>query len=185
MGTDSHRNTLPQIFPDGERGDSFRRMMIWFSNHLLVTPEVDGTFTDQRLKQALAAGRLYGAFEMFGYPLGFDYHAVEGAEVREMGSEASLANGPRLEVKMPRVKNLDPEVEPPALTARILRAKEGGWDIVASGSSDLSFAVETPGAYRAEVRIAPKHLRHYLGSYAGLADGDFVWIYSNAIYVVP
>ena len=36
MGTDCHRNSLPQILPDGERIDSYERMMAWFSNHLLV-----------------------------------------------------------------------------------------------------------------------------------------------------
>jgi hypothetical protein len=28
-------------------------------------------------------------------------------------------------------------------------------------------------------------IRHAFGSYSALADCDFVWIYSNPIYVVP
>ncbi len=40
MATDCHRNSFPQILPDGERIDSYRRMMLWFSNHLLVKPKI-------------------------------------------------------------------------------------------------------------------------------------------------
>jgi hypothetical protein len=43
--------------------------------------------------------------------------------------------------------------------------------------------VASPGAYRVEVRMRPQHLRANLGSFAELADSDFVWIYGNAIYV--
>lgn len=184
MATDCHRNTFPQILPDGERIDSYRRMMQWFSNHLLVRPEPDGSWSDEDLKDALRAGRLYGAFEVMGYPVGFDFHATEGKQVREMGEEASLAKGVELDVTLPHVWHLDPAVEPPRITLRILRAKTGGWDEVAKGEQDLHAAVTQPGAYRAEVRITPHHLRGYLSSYADLADKDFVWIYSNPVYVV-
>jgi hypothetical protein len=44
---------------------------------------------------------------------------------------------------------------------------------------------DSAGAYRAEVRMRPRHLRHLLSSYADLADADFVWIYGNPIYVAP
>ena len=185
MGTDSHRNSFPQELQDGERVDSFRRMMIWFSNHLLVQPESDGTWDDSHLKQALKAGRLFGVFEFLGFADGFDYHALEGGGAREMGSEVSLANGVTLEVAMPSVRHLDPGAEQPALTIRILKAKEGGWDEVHSSDSDVSFTVTEAGAYRAEVRMVPRHLEPYLSSFAADADGDFAWIYSNPIYVTP
>ena len=56
MATDCHRNSFPQLLPDGERIDSYRRMMRWFSNHLLVRPKSDGTWDDADLKEALRAG---------------------------------------------------------------------------------------------------------------------------------
>jgi hypothetical protein len=31
--------------------------------------------------------------------------------------------------------------------------------------------------------MKPRHLSSFLSSYSALADEDFVWIYSNAIYV--
>ncbi len=184
MATDCHQNAFPQILPDGERIDSYRRMMAWFSNHLLVQPEADGSYNDQDLKDALRAGRLYGAFEVLGYPEGFDFHATEGNSVREMGQEASLAKGVELDVDRPHLAQLDPGVEAPLISLRLLRAKSGGWDEIARSDKDLRVKVSQPGAYRAEVRIVPRHLRGYLASYAELADKEFVWIYSNPVYVV-
>jgi hypothetical protein len=184
VGTDCHRNTFQALMGDGERVDSYRRLMIWFSNHLLVQPEADGSWDDRHLKDALLAGRLYAAFEVMGYPEGFDYHAEVGDRVAEMGEEVQLSEQPSLRVTPPQVRNLDPKRTPPVLKVRILRAIEGGFDEVASGPGALSFTPSQPGAYRAEVRMVPHHLREDLGSDADrLLAKDFVWIYANAIYV--
>ena len=197
MGTDCHRNSFPQILPDGERIDSYRRMMGWFSNHLLVRPSADGTWDDLSLKEALRAGRLYGAFEVLGTPVGFDgfdYRATTASAVHEMGEQVSLAAGVSLRVTMPRVSHLDPALTPPSLTARVLRAREGGWDPVATGTGDLAYTPTETGAYRAEIRMVPRHLAGALGAFgSGATEGDpnlaetadLVWIYANVIYVVP
>lgn len=184
MATDAHRNTLPQLLPDGERIDSFRRMLLWFSNHLRVRPEADGTWDDRHVKEALAARRLYGAFEYLGYPEGFDARMeVEGA-VREIGDEASLADAPEIVVVRPGVRHLDPEATPPVVQVRILVAREGGFDEVAEGTGqELRYTPVAPGAYRAEVRITPHHLAGYLGSFEDLADEPRLWIYANAFFV--
>jgi hypothetical protein len=184
MATDCHRNTFPTLMQDGERVDSYRRLMLWFSNHLLVRPQADGSWDDRDLKDALRAGRLYGAFEMMGYPEGFDYHAEVGSRVAEMGEEVQLADQPVLRVSRPSVRHLDPTREAPVLTLRILRAIDGGFEEVAAGNDDLTFTPTQPGAYRAEVRMVPLHLRENLGRYAtALLAKDFVWIYANPIYV--
>jgi hypothetical protein len=184
MGTDSHRNTLPTLLQDGERGDSFRRLMLWFSNHLLVQPKRDGSWDDRDLKDALRAGRLYGAFELMGYPVGLDFHAAVGRENLPMGADVSLGDDPSLEVAMPSVQNLRTDRTPPVVTARILRAIEGGFEEVASGPGDLSYVPQVPGAYRAEIRMLPLHLREDMGTDDDeLLSHDYVWIYSNAIYV--
>jgi hypothetical protein len=184
MGTDCHRNSLPEIMSDGERIDSYRRMMIWFSNHLLVKPKADGTFDDRDLKEALRNGRLYGAFDSLGYPVGFDYRAESRGSVSEMGSEVALADSPELRVTKPVLQNLDPKRTPPEITVRILRAVEGGFEEVATGANDLAFKPTQPGAYRAEVRMIPYHLREDLKADAtGILASDYPWIYSNPIYV--
>lgn len=179
MGTDCHQNTFQAILPDGERGDSYRRMMIAFSNHLLVR---EGDWDDRSLKEALRAGRLYGVFESAGYPVGFDFHAATPAGVVEMGGEAPV--GATLVLKKPALQNADPAA-PPSLTLRILKAREGGFDEVASATEDeLRFTVTSTGAYRAEVRMLPLHLRGMLGKYeADVLAKPLPWIYSNAIYV--
>ena len=186
LGTDCHRNTFRDLLPDGERIDSYRRMMLWFSNHLLVRPDPDGGFDDRALKEALRAGRLYGAFEYLGYPEGFDFHATAGGETAEMGASVSLSQAPVLHVSRPKVKNLDPEVRAPEVIVRLLRATEAGWEEVASVQDDLDYRPAEPGAYRAEIDIRPYHLVPYLSSYDYLAlDERFVWIYANPIYVEP
>lgn len=184
LGTDAHRNTLVAPLQDGERVDSYRRLMLWFSNHLLIEPERDGTWEDRHLKEALRRGRLYGAFEVFGYPVGFDYSVTVGRRRLPMGSEVRLADAPRLEVRVPSVQNLPPDRQPPALLARLLRAVEGGFEEIAAAPGDLAVVAQQPGAYRAEVRILPLHLRGDMGADADdLLGHDYVWIYSNPIYV--
>ncbi|HVM98079.1 MAG TPA: hypothetical protein VMT89_16915 [Candidatus Acidoferrales bacterium] len=184
VGTDCHRNTFPTLMGDGERVDSYRRLMIWFSNHLLVRPDSDGSWDDRHLKEALLAGRLYAAFEVLGYPDGFDYHAEAGDQIVEMGGEVQFADHPLLRVTPPQVRNLNPMRTAPTLTVRILRAMDGGFTEVAAGPSSLSFTPTESGSYRAEVRMVPNHLREDLGSDADkLLAKDFVWIYANAIYV--
>jgi len=189
MATDVHRNTFRDLLPDGERIDSYRRMMKFFSNHLLVKADSQGGFDDRSLKEALRAGRLYGVFEYLGYPKGFDYHGEAGGQREEMGASLSLAGTPTLITKLPSLRNLDPKVRPPELTIRILRASADGkdpegWVVEASGSTDMSFKPTLPGAYRAEVRMRPLHLLGQLGDYDYLAeDESFVWIYSNPIYI--
>jgi hypothetical protein len=73
---------------------------------------------------------------------------------------------------------------------RLLRADVAGWQEVEfvaglEGSvAPLDVEISEPGAYRAEVRVLPKHLTQWLGEdYQELADQSFVWIYANPIYV--
>jgi hypothetical protein len=183
MGTDCHRNTFRDLLPDSERIDSYRRMMGWFSNHLLVEPDEAGGFTDLELKAALRAGRLYGAFEVLGFPRGFDYHAETPSGAVEMGGDVSLSDAPRLVASLPRVEELGASEPRPDLVLRLLRARSGGWDVVQETAGDLEFSPAEPGAYRVEVRMKPRHLKRHLSSYLDLADKDFVWIYSNPVYV--
>ncbi len=186
MGTDCHRNTFPQKLADGERLDSYRRMMGAFSNHLLVSPDERGGFDDRALKAALKAGRLYGAFDFLGVPQGFDFFATEGGAAKEMGSAVSLARGVTLTVQLPTVTQLDPTAPPPQLVGKLWRAKEHGWDEVLSlteGRQD--YAVTQPGAYRFEVRMTPAHLKPFIGRRTDFIRKERPWVYSNAIHVVP
>lgn len=186
MGSDAHRNTFPQLMADGERVDSFRRMMRAFSNHLLVRARADGTWDDAELKEALRAGRLYGVFEFMGYAQGFDFHALEAGEARELGAEVSLARGVTLHATMPTVQNLDPAADAPQLELVLWRAIEGGWERAASTTeAALAFTPTQPGAYRVEVRMAPRHLKGFVGSRLALVRTARPWVLTSALYVRP
>jgi hypothetical protein len=182
MATDAHRNSLNFPLSDGERIDSWRRMNRWFSNHLLLPGDDGNEWDDRDLKEALRAGRLYGVFEILGYARGFDFYAETGPQTVEMGGTASLADGVTLRVMRPSVRGLEDAAQP-SREVRVLQATTDGWVEVARGDGDVSMNVASPGAYRVEVRMRPQHLRANLGSFAELADSDFVWIYGNAIYV--
>jgi hypothetical protein len=193
MGTDCHRNTFTQTLPDGQRIDSYERMMKWFSNHLLVestNPDEPQAFGPAQLHEALEAGRLFGVFELLGLPEGFDYHGEQNGDIFEIGGDPTLAEGPlTLRVHAPIVAARDPESPIPVISLRLLRATPTGWEQVAFVSGfegsvgPLELEVSEPGAYRAEVRILPKHLDAWLGDYGNLVDQSFVWIYANPIYV--
>ncbi|WP_255215957.1 hypothetical protein [Pseudenhygromyxa sp. WMMC2535] len=189
VGTDCHRNTFPDALPDGQRVDSYERMMKWFSNHLLVAAEAledPDRLEPAALDEALAAGRLYGAFEVFGAPIGFDFHAELGDQVFEIGGAPSLTDGAvSLEVSAPTIQDRDPSTAAPTVELRLLRASAEGWEELATSSGPegavptLSYLATDPGAYRAEVRILPRHLAGLLGDYEDLIDESFVWIYAT------
>jgi hypothetical protein len=183
MGTDCHRNTFRDKLQDGERIDSYRRMMIMFSNHLLVR---DGEVDDRALKEALRARRVYGTFDFLGAPDGFDFFATEGARTKEMGDSVSLAAGVTLEARTPRVRDLDAAAPAPAIVTKLFRAREGGWDEVASTSEPtLRYTPTAPGVFRVEVRMVPSHLRPHIGKRSDFVRAERPWVMTNAIWVTP
>lgn len=174
-GSDCHENSFPMLMPDGERGDSYRRMMRWFSNHLLVR---DRSYDGQR--EALLAGRSYIAFEVFGSPVGFAFTAIEPAG--EMGDTVSL--GATLHVLRPSLSSDVPFASAATMTLKVLRAEsDGAVEVASTAGESLSFTPTQAGAYRVEVHIVPEHARAYLGSEADTLIHDYIWIYSNPIFV--
>lgn len=165
-GTDAHENTLPNELSDGERVDSYRRMMSWFSNVLLVDGDAPADLQD-----ALDAGRLFVAFEILGTPAGFDvtYDALE------MGGEA--AAGSDLVVTCPTLAPASPrDGDAPEITVHVLRDGEP-WQ---EGCG--AFPVTEPGVYRVRVDIVPHHLSGFLDDQTALIR-SFPWLYSNALRI--
>ncbi|MEO8843955.1 MAG: hypothetical protein ABI591_27805 [Kofleriaceae bacterium] len=174
-GSDAHQNALPVILADGERGDSYRRVLRWFSNVALVQDTQDMT----QIEAALKAGRMFAVFEMMGTPLGFDVHA----DAVEMGGTANV--GSTLTVNVPTIRNLDPSLPTPEIRANVIRVTASGPQMVASSTdATVSVPLDQPGAYRVEITIIPHHLGPYLGDLGtGYADVELPWIYANPIYV--
>lgn len=176
-GCDAHENTFPQALPDGERADSFRRMMMWIQNHLLV----DGD-TPEDVDEALLAGRMYVTFEVFGTPMGFDFVAMDGATPIEMGGDAPV--GATLRVVRPSLPAGFPNDPPPNITMHLLRSTATGAVEVASGSGEtLEHVTTEAGAYRVEVRMTPEHTRPYVETRADRLIHEVPWVYSNPIFV--
>ncbi len=172
--TDAHRNVMPIELRDGERPDGFRRNMRWFSNHLLAeSADLQGA------DEALAAGRLYAAFEALGTPaeLGFWYTDADGGDW-EMGS--STAPGGSLTLICPILSPASPRdgSGPPAITGSVFKDGElwqegcGAWDVT------------EPGVYRARIDIVPTHLAGFLGADPQPYLHSFPWVYTNPIRIV-
>ncbi len=174
-GTDCHQNVANLDLGDGERMDSYRRMMRWFSNHLLV-PEV----TPTNLKEALRDGRLYIAFEVLGTPQGFDYRAEAAGETAEIGGTVRLSDSPTLYLDKPTVHAYGAV----PTTQKILKIEATGAVVVATGEDALEFRPSETGAYRAVVEIQPTHLTDALGPDAQeFAERTYEWVWANPIYV--
>lgn len=180
-GTDAHQNALPVMLRDGERGDSYRRMIRWFDNVALVA---DPTNPEQ-IEAAVRGGRMFVTFEIMGTPVGFDARAVAGAMITELGGEVAATAGATLEVTLPTVHDLAATLPAPAIRGRILRITAAGVTEVAAGAGPtLSAPLDQAGAYRVEVSITPHHLGPYLGNLGtGYADMEHPWIYASPIYV--
>ncbi len=180
-GTDAHENALPIMLGDGERGDSYRRMIRWFGNIALV----DNPHDPAHVKAALASGRMFVAFEVFGTPDGFDARAVTATTTTELGGTVAVADAATFTVDLPHVLGLDPSLPAPEITAKLIRVDAtGAHDLATAGDGTLTTPMTAVGAYRVEIWITPHHLGPYLGD-LGTKDAEvsLPWIYSNPIYV--
>jgi hypothetical protein len=173
-GSDAHENALPVILADGERGDSYRRVMRWFGNIVLVTDPRDPA----QIEAALGAGRMFAVFELLGTPEGF---AVDAG-----GSlfGATVTPGTLLHVSPPTVRGLDPSLPVPATRITVIHVGPGGATTLAtSDTGPIDVALPT-GAVRVEVSIVPRHLGPYLRDLGPqMADQELPWIYTSPIYV--
>jgi len=179
MASDVHQNAFSDESPDGERLDSFRRIMHWFSNYVLVP--ADTAIDDRVVKDAIAEGRLYGGFDILGYPVGFEFYARAGQTMVEMGATTGSDERVELIMTAPTSFRHDPRT-PAEIHTRILRANGGAWEVVVEGHSDLAIEVG-PGAYRAEIGVVPYHLEPWLGDTPETYFIEYPWVYANPIYV--
>lgn len=184
-GTDAHENVFPMKAADGERIDSYRRMMRWFNNRLRIT----GELSPDSARAALKAGRSHIVFESLGTPLGFDFHAAQGGDVvAENGAEVTLGAGLELVAVLPTLDPRSPRSdEAPLVRGALIRADGDGREtLIEWTAGELRQPIDAPGVYRVEVHITPTHLGPYLGDHVdAFADKEVPWIYSGGIFVRP
>ena len=168
-GTDAHQNVLRLELRDGERLDSYRRTLTWFSNHVYSTDS-----SPQAIKAALAAGQSAVVFEVLGVPNGFDFY-LDGDGITEMGGSATQGD---IVVACPTLAETFPQgPDAPDIVVGIL--KNGTlWQ---SGCG--TFPTDGPGVYRVQVDLTTHHLTPFLGDEPERFLRPFPWILSNAIRV--
>lgn len=135
-GTDAHQNVLNLELRDGERVDSYRRMLSWFSTWIQGSAA-----TPDDARQALAAGRTAVVFEALGVPdtLG----ATLDGDTLTVPCAALAATSPR-------------GVQDPLIETRVFH------DGVLTDASCGSIPVSA-GVWRVELWITPYHLVDFLG----------------------
>jgi len=175
-GTDAHENVLKNPLKDGERPDSYKRMMRWFSNHFMVKEK-----TLKAYREALSKGRSQVVFETLGTPDTFAFYAEtkDGKRI-EQGSTTSL------DIAHIKVKALHPYKNgEEAVNAEIqlIFIDASGAKVVAKGQNELEFKSPKPGVYRVEVHIIPIHLKPLLTEATQDYIRSYPWIYSNPIRI--
>lgn len=177
-GTDAHQNVIAEPLQDGERFDGYRRMMAWFSNYVLtVEPTIES------FNEGLLAGRVMIAFDTLAHPDGFDaFLTLDDGARHEMGTSMTFQEGMTLTAIVPELaaeREVGTETQ-----LRLLRVEDAVWELVEeTAENELTSAVASPGAYRFEVRIVPRHLAPFMDQIAHYADNEFPWIYGNAFRV--
>lgn len=131
--------------------DPYERSFRHVSTHLLLR-EVNET----QVRQALADGRAYVAFDWIADPTGFVYLADTNSGRQPMGSEVAWEEGLKLRVESP-------------LSARIKLVRNGAV-VHDERSSSLEYLVGEPGNYRVELWLE-------------LGGEERPWILTNPIYV--
>lgn len=169
-GTDAHENALPMLMSDGERVDSYRRMMAWFSNYLVVSETTPAGY-----QAALEAHQTYLVFDSLGIPTGFD---VAYGDVHYGTSAESPAVGANLVVTCPTLASTSPrDGQLPEITATVFR-NGAIWQ-----SECGTFAVTESGVYRVRIEILPHHLTGFLADQADILVHAYPWVYSQAFRI--
>jgi hypothetical protein len=180
-GSDAHQNAIPIMLADGERGDSYRRVLRWFGNIAIVADPHDPA----QIEQAMATGRIFTVIEMLGTPANFDVRATdEAGAVYEIG--ATVPRNSRLTIDVPTVRNLDPDLPAPVIRTRAYWIEPGGNvnELISNTNDQVNLNLGAPGAYRVEISIIPRHLGPYLGDLGtDMASVEVPWIYVSPFYV--
>ena len=178
----------PALLGDGVRMDSYGRTLRWASNHALV--EADGT-DYLNIRDAIGKGRSYSAFDVLGVPAGFDFFAVVDGDALEMGHEVTGATDAKIYIRTPTIAKpfwageRFGDTTGTDIVTKLIRIDESGSQVVAEIFGQgwtYEYAVDEPAVYRVEVWITPVHLVTDLGDMAWMADKEYPWIYSNALF---
>jgi hypothetical protein len=131
--------------------DPYERSFRHVCTHFLMNE-----LTEEAVREALRAGRVYVSFDWLADPTGFVFQAAEGNKVHPMGSEVAFTPGLQVQAAAPLPGNI-----------RLIR---DGAEVASQSGREFEHTLDAPGIYRAEVWL-------------NLPDGPKIWILSNPIYV--
>jgi hypothetical protein len=163
-GNDAHSNVGLSVNDSaghqllGIKLDPYARSFHVVRTHVLI--EKGQPLTRDSLLKAIARGRCYISFDIFGDGAGFNLIAQKDSRETPMGDEVALSNGLRLKAIAP-------------LDCRFVLLRNGNVVDQKSGEPFAEFEIHEQGAYRVEA---------YLDSLPPPANGK-PWIISNPIYV--
>lgn len=170
---------------DGERVDSYARVLRWLNNRVLVHDlSVDS------VRDALAHGRSYGVFAVFGEPGAFAVWADTHSGQIDLGGQG-VAAGATLHIRLPDLPaaELGPGWDAAAAATAdvhtvLYRVTPAGKSLAAEWhgtGAQVDLPIPGPGSYAVEVLITPHHLTALLGPAASYAGHEYRWILANAI----
>lgn len=131
--------------------DPYERSFTHVSTHMLLSEQ-----TEPAVREALKAGRTYVSFEWIADPRGFNFQAIQGEKVFEMGSEIPFAAG----IRWRSATNLPVR----------FRLMKDGKEVDSQLGREYALEVKEPGVYRME-------------AWVNLPDGPQIWILSSPIYI--
>lgn len=172
---------------DSDRLDSYVRSYRWFSNHAWVAKN-----DPDDIRKAIGHGRGFSAFDILGFPTGFDFFAINDGVTMELGDEATLADGTVLYIRNPVLTDPPWDLERvddfsgAQLTTKLFKATKQDSTVVleVEGQGQTAkYEVPETGAYRVEIWMVPTHVKPGLIGVEELADADYPYLYSNAIFL--
>ncbi len=136
--------------------DPYERSLSYVTTHILLPDKRD--LNEMSVRQALRQSHAYVSHDWLCDPTGFAFIAEAGGErIGVMGDELKIANGMKLRLEAP--------------APGMIRLFHDGRVAHEAKSNRLSYSVEGPGVYRAEVWLE--------------LDGEMrPWIYANPIRIV-
>ncbi len=189
---DAHQNVLSDPTTDGERIDSFRRIMRWFNNYLLL-PE-GAKPSPETIRDAKRARRSYMAFDVVCTPAGVDLllEDADGDIVGRMGDLVSLSGADAgdltIHASMPVCHGGWARAgRKPDVNMTLVRVHGDGGEpvveVLASGDGDLAVSLPGPGMYYYRVDVMPTHLLNWLGQNRYEYLREVPWVLTNALHV--
>lgn len=150
------------------RFPSYHKTFELLSQHVLLEGELTGNLHQDKIKifDALKKGQFYICLDLLGDPRGFYNYIANGKDIYPMGSKVKWSKNLTIKAKLP---------EKPKPYFELVVFKNGQ-RYKTVNKPDLEVAIDGPGVYRLQVRIAQRF---------PLPDATkwITWIYGNPFYV--